>query len=184
MNTTKLMETAKSVRSFNRFYTRQIGLLQQGLLDSSFSLSEARVIYEIAQKSGITATELGSELNLDAGYLSRMIRNFTNKGLVLKETSMTDGRQRHLKLSESGKQAFALLDSHSQQEIEAMLSLLSPQNQERLVTAMRNIEYLLGGRAEHKAPYLLRPPQPGDAGLGGGTAWCVVRARIPVGLDF
>lgn len=164
MNDNNLPDAARSVRSFNRFYTRQIGLLQQGLLDSPYSLSEARIIYELAQQDGVTATELGKFLNLDAGYLSRMISAFVKKGLVIKEVSRKDGRQSHLRLSEPGRQAFALLDNRSQQEIEAMLSPLSPQKRERLVTSMYAIEDVLQPKPQTKAPYVLRPPQPGDLG--------------------
>ena len=164
MNDNNLPDAARSVRSFNRFYTRQIGLLQQGLLDSPYSLSEARIIYELAQQDGVTATELGKSLNLDAGYMSRMISLFVKKGLVIKEVSRKDGRQSHLRLSEPGRQAFALLDNRSQQEIEAMLSPLSPQKRERLVTSMRAIEDVLQPKPQTKAPYVLRPPQPGDLG--------------------
>ncbi len=95
----------KAIRHFNRFYTRQIGVLNQGLLDSPYSLTEARVIYELAQKETCTATELGSELNLDMGYLSRILASFQKKGLLQKEPSSQDGRQSLLRLSPSGQAA-------------------------------------------------------------------------------
>ncbi len=102
-----LSETAKTVRHFNRFYTKQIGVLQQGLLDSPYSLSEARVIYELAQYDGITATELGKELAAGRRHLSRMISSFVHQGQARKEVLKSDGRQSHIHLTEQGRQAFA-----------------------------------------------------------------------------
>ena len=119
-----LKETIRAIRHFNRFYTRQIGVLNQGLLDSPYSLTEARVIYELAQKETCTATELGSELNLDMGYLSRILANFQKKGLLQKEPAPQDKRQSLLRLSPSGQQAFAMLNERSSQEINGMLKRL------------------------------------------------------------
>ena len=154
----------KAIRHFNRFYTRQIGVLNQGLLDSPYSLTEARVIYELAQKETCTATELGSELNLDMGYLSRILASFQKKGLLQKEPSSQDGRQSLLRLSPSGQAAFAMLNDRSSREIENMLSALSAPEQGQLVKAMRTIETLLNPHAQARPAVVIRPLQPGDLG--------------------
>ena len=159
-----LKETVKAIRHFNRFYTRQIGVLNQGLLDSPYSLTEARVIYELAQKETCTATELGSELNLDMGYLSRILANFQKKGLLQKEPAPQDKRQSLLRLSPSGQQAFAMLNERSSQEINGMLSVLNAPEQQQLVKAMRTVEALLDPQAQERPAVVIRPLQPGDLG--------------------
>jgi len=154
----------ESVRRFNRFYTKQIGVLSDHVLKTHFSLAEARVIYELAQREKATATEMGAELGLDAGYLSRLLAAFKKKGLISKKPSETDGRQSVIWLTEKGRKAFAELNAHSHNEIEALLGRLSPADRDRLIDAMRVIEELLGARPEQKVPYIIRPHQPGDMG--------------------
>ena len=153
-----------AVRSFNRFYTKQMGVLHEGLLGSPFSLTEVRVLYELAHRDRLTATALSRELGLDAGYLSRILRGFDRRGLVAKARSAADGRQSFLALTARGRRAFAPLNARAHDEVVAMLRRLSPAEQARLIEAMRTIETLLGGRSEPKVPYLLRPHQPGDMG--------------------
>ncbi|HEV8264754.1 MAG TPA: helix-turn-helix domain-containing GNAT family N-acetyltransferase [Gemmatimonadales bacterium] len=153
-----------AVRRFNRFYTRQIGLLQEHLLHSPFSLTEARVLYELAHHVETTATSLGAGLGLDAGYLSRILRAFQKRGLIQKERSKTDGRQTLLRLSPRGQDAFAKLNADSHQEIGIMLRALPGDAQARLLDAMQGIESLLGAPPERAAPYTLRPHRPGDMG--------------------
>jgi DNA-binding MarR family transcriptional regulator/GNAT superfamily N-acetyltransferase len=152
------------VRRFNRFYTRQIGLLQEGYLKSPFSLSEVRVLYELAHRERPTATELGRDLGLDAGYLSRILRGFQKRGLLKRTQSEDDGRQSHLALTPRGEAAFAPLNTRSRDEIGAMLGALPATEQARLVQAMHAIEGILGAQPERKVPYLLRPHKPGDMG--------------------
>ncbi len=164
MTKTDLSQRVEAVRHFNRFYTRQIGVLHENLLRSPFSLTEARVIYEFAHREKTTAAELGHELGLDAGYLSRILRGFKKRDLIEKQPSETDGRQSLLWLTEQGQAAFATLNARSHHEIEAMLNELSTEDQNRLVEAMQTIERLLGAQPEHKVPYILRPHQPGDMG--------------------
>src|SRR5579864_8627783 len=115
-----------SVRGFNRFYTKQIGLLRNGYLQSSFSLSQVRVLYELAHRSGLTATDLSKELDLDTGYLSRILLGFTKRGFLLRKPSESDARQTHLALSQKGKKVFVELDAKTQAEIETMLARLTP----------------------------------------------------------
>ncbi len=164
MSKTGLSQRIEAVRRFNRFYTQQIGVLHEGLLESPFSLTEARVIYELAQHKETTATQLGNDLGLDPGYLSRILRRFEKQGLIDKRPSKTDGRRSILWLTEQGQEAFAMLNARSLDEIEAMLNEQSTEDQNRLVAAMGVIEGLLGGRSEDQVPYLLRTHQPGDMG--------------------
>jgi DNA-binding MarR family transcriptional regulator/GNAT superfamily N-acetyltransferase len=168
----------EAVRRFNRFYTRQIGVLHEKLLRSPFSLTEARVIYELAHYEKTTATELGNELGLDAGYLSRILRGFNKRGLIDKNTSKTDGRQSILWLTEQGQEAFARLNGASRHEFEVMLSDLTEQEQNRLIEAMHTIEGLLGAQPEHKVSYLLRPHQSGDMG------WVVHRHGVLYAQEY
>ncbi len=153
-----------AVRRFNRFYTRQIGLLREGYLGSPFSLTEVRILYELAHRDGLTATAIGNELQVDAGYLSRILRGFERRGLVARARSESDGRQSLLSLTPEGRRAFAPLHARSREEIGAILRKVSAADQARLVQAMRTIEGLLGEQPEQKAPYVLRPHQPGDMG--------------------
>lgn len=164
MITPDIARHVEAVRRFNRFYTRRIGVLQEKLLRSPFSLAEARVIYEIAHQERTTATQLGQELSLDAGYLSRLLRSFEKHGLIDKQPSSQDGRQNLLSLSPQGQEAFASLNARSQREIEALLNELAPAEQNRLIEAMAVIQELLGAQPEHKASYILRPHQVGDMG--------------------
>ena len=167
-----LLQRVEAVRRFNRFYTRLIGVLEEGLLRSPFSLTEARVLYELAHQEPATATHLGRELGLDAGYLSRVIRGFEERGLIRKTTSESDGRQLLLRLTPKGRRAFAALNGASRREVEAMLAPLSKADQHGLVRAMRSIEGLLGSRPGSPEPYILRPHQPGDMG------WVVFRHGV------
>jgi len=153
-----------AVRRFNRFYTRKIGILDQSYLGSGLSLSEVRVLYELAFRDGPTASELCRDLGLDAGYLSRILKRFEENGLVEREPSPQDARQSLLRLTADGEAAFAPLYHRSQQEIGALLAPLRTEEQERLVNAIETIESLLGAEPERPVPYLLRPHQPGDMG--------------------
>lgn len=165
-----IMEEAQAVaavRRFNRFYTRQIGVLQEGLLASPFSLTEVRVLYELAHRARPTAGVLARELGLDAGYLSRILAGFRNQGLVRKARSEADGRQSVLSLTAKGKKTFAPLERRSDEEVGAMLGRLTAGGQKKLVTAMAAMEELLGDRRDE--PYLIRTHQPGDMG------WVVYR---------
>jgi DNA-binding MarR family transcriptional regulator/GNAT superfamily N-acetyltransferase len=172
------VQWVEAVRRFNRFYTRQIGVLREGLLESPFSLTEVRVLYELAHRENPTATELGEELELDAGYLSRILRGFQNRGLIKKSPSETDKRQSLLALTARGRKVFAPLDKRSGEEVERMLVGLSAAEQNRLIAAMRTIEELLGHRPESKVSYLIRPHQPGDMG------WVVHRHGVLYSQEY
>jgi DNA-binding MarR family transcriptional regulator/N-acetylglutamate synthase-like GNAT family acetyltransferase len=165
MATEGLDRNVEVVRRFNRFWTRRIGALQHGYLESPFSLTEVRVLYELAHREEVTASELGKELGLDAGYLSRILRGFEGRGLIVKEPSGFDGRRRLLSLTEAGREAFLPLQARTREEVGTMLDGLSEENRKRLVGAMMAIEGLLDGGSEQPGePYLLRPPEPGDMG--------------------
>lgn len=158
-----------AVRRFSRFYTRQLGLLQDGFLQTRFSLAEARVLYELAHRDKPTATALADELGLDRGYLSRILRGFAERDLVFKTPSPDDGRQSFLSLTTKGRLAFASLDKRSQGDVVAMLGKISAAEQDRVVAAMGAIQRLLDEQrrdlaTQDAAPYVLRPPRPGDLG--------------------
>ena len=157
-------ERVETVRRFNRFYTKRIGVLHEGLGGSPFSLAEARVLYELASFGQTTATRLRQELGLDGGYLSRILRRFARAGLVEGERAETNGRQRLLRLAEPGQEAFAALDRRSRNDVGALLGALPRADQRRLTAAMGVIEDALGAGPEQRTPYLLRPHQPGDMG--------------------
>jgi DNA-binding MarR family transcriptional regulator/GNAT superfamily N-acetyltransferase len=160
-----------ALRAFNRFYTRKIGVLD-GMASSPFSLAEARVLYELAHRQQPTATDIRKDLGLDAGYLSRILRNFERRKFVRREQSKTDERQRFLSLTAQGRKTFVPLDQRSNRDIAAILNDLSPAQRKQLVEAVQTVRTLLGDRAEPKTPYLLRPHQPGDMG------WIVSRQAI------
>jgi DNA-binding MarR family transcriptional regulator/GNAT superfamily N-acetyltransferase len=162
----------QAVRAFNRFYTRQIGVLQDRFLGSPFSLAEGRVLQEIAHHEQATATEVGQLLGLDAGYVSRMLRNFDQRGLVRRTRSNVDGRRAHLSLTPNGQASFGRLNQQSNKDVEGMLGRLSPGEQRRLVAAMQVIEHLLGAKHESATSFVLRPPQAGDFG------WIVHRQGV------
>ncbi len=164
MAATDLAERVEAVRRFNRYYTPKIGVLDEGHLQSPFSLAEVRVLYELAHREKPTATELARDLGLDGGYLSRILRGFEGRSLIGKEPSAADGRQSLLFLTEQGREALAPLQARANAKIGELLAELSPEEQQRLVEAMGTIQRLLGPRIETRVPYLLRLHQPGDMG--------------------
>lgn len=178
-----LDERVAAVRRFNRFYTRQIGVLDEAHLRSPFSLGEVRVLYELAhwaaaRRAEPTATDIGRELGLDAGYLSRLLRDFEGRELVERTPSTSDGRQSHLRLTAAGQAAFAELDTRARDDVAALLGALPDAEQQRLLGAMRTVEAVLARTPAGDAaasdrpggpPYLLRPPHAGDLG------WVVAR---------
>ena len=171
-------QRATAVRRFNRFYTRQIGVLNEGLLQSPFSLGEARVLYELAQDKGPSASELSADLGLDAGYLSRMLRRFERRGLIAREPSESDGRRSLVALTRKGRAAFATLDARSHDEVREMLSRLAEPDQRHLLEAMRTVERLLGAPSQPAPGYLLRTHQPGDMG------WVVHRHGVLYAQEY
>jgi DNA-binding MarR family transcriptional regulator/N-acetylglutamate synthase-like GNAT family acetyltransferase len=168
-----------AVRRFNRFYTRQIGLLDEKLLKSDFSLTEARVLYDLAhQKTPRTLTYLARELLIDLGYLSRILKAFEARGLVERSTMPADGRQTLFALTHSGRAAFDPLDRASQAEIGEILARLTPSDTGRIVQSMREIERLLDAQKPLSVPVILRPHRLGDLG------WIVHRQAIVYAKEY
>ena len=154
----------EAVRAFNRFYTREVGALDEHLLRGPFSLTESRVLYELAHREAPTATALGRDLRLDAGYLSRILRRFAARGLLRRTRSSDDGRESLLHLTRKGRAAFAPLQARARGDVSARLDRLGDAGQRRVVAAMQTIERLLGGPRRDAAPWRLRPHRPGDMG--------------------
>ena len=171
-------ESVSAIRRFNRLYTKHIGVLREGHLDSPFSLTEVRVLYELAHRDGLTASELARELALDSGYLSRILRSFEQRGLIEKTRSESDARQAHLRLTETGRTAFAPLDSRADDEIAALVERVHPDDRRRLTEAMRTIERVLVPGAEASRSYLIRTHQPGDIG------WVVYRHGVLYAREY
>ena len=159
-----LEQRVGAVRHFNRLYTRQIGVLQDGFLQTPYSLAEARVLYELAQRNKATATDIAAALGLDHGYLSRILSGFSKRGLISKAASPTDRRQSLISLTAKGRMAFAPLDQRSHDDIAAMIGRLSKADQDRVVAAMATIGSLLWEKTTPDASYILRPPRAGDMG--------------------
>ncbi len=179
MSTESLSERTEIVRRFNRFYTRQIGVLHEHLLDSAFSLTEVRILYELAHREQLTSADLCRELGLNAGYLSRVIAGFEKQGLIAKTRSPTDARAAQLQLTEQGQRTLAPLVDASRREVAAMLERLPPTAQQELVAAMGQIQGLLGEPSPSSSlSYILRNPQPGDMG------WIIHRQAVLYAQEY
>ena len=165
------------MREFNRFYTRRIGVVD-GKASSPFSLAEARVLYELAHRGQATAADIGGELGLDAGYMSRIVRGFERRELLKREPSQTDERAKLLLLTSSGRKAFASLDERSNRDIAAIVRKLPPAARNELVAAMKNIRGLLGDSPNPQMPWMLREFQPGDVG------WMVYRQAVLYSAEY
>lgn len=158
-------EQIKTVREFNRFYTRQIGLLEEGLLSSRFTLTEVRVLYELARRRTSTANEITGYLGLDPGYLSRILKRFEAEGLIERHPSEADGRSSTLVLSKRGHDEFEPLDRASAGQVAQILATLSSIERTRLLNSMAVIQRLLGRQAGSRGQNIvLRAPGPGDIG--------------------
>ena len=166
------------VRQFNRFYTRQVGALDEGHLHSPFSLAEARVLYELANSESPSATALSRDLRLDPGYLSRILRGFEGKGLVKRSRSAEDRRRSVLRLTPKGRATFAELDIRARDEVASLLQPLTDTAQRRLLDSMRAVQALLGDVAKQPPPYVLRSHRVGDMG------WVVHRQAVLYAQEY
>jgi DNA-binding MarR family transcriptional regulator/N-acetylglutamate synthase-like GNAT family acetyltransferase len=167
-----------AVRHFNRFYTQRLGVLQPGWLDSPFSLTEARVLYEIKARDRATASSIARDLGLDAGYLSRILRRFHKRGLIDKEVSTRDGRQSFLSMTARGRKAYAPLERRTKHQIGTLLGRLSVPQRDDLISAMRDIETMMGPAPNAQGEIILREPRPGDLG------WVVARHAELYELEY
>jgi DNA-binding MarR family transcriptional regulator/GNAT superfamily N-acetyltransferase len=162
----------ETIRRFNRLYTRQIGVLNRGFLDSPYSLTEVRVLYELRFHGPLTATALRNELGVDAGYLSRIIRRLSGLGLLERKRVEADARQTMLKLNDKGRRTYETLEVRQEQEVKAMLGKLTASKRRKLLESMRTIESVLTEGPSPAVPYVIRPPAPGDLG------WIVHRQGV------
>lgn len=153
-----------AVRRFNRFYTRRIGVLDEALPGSALALAEARVLWELGHDPGASASRLEERLGIDAGYLSRILRGFRERGWVAARAAAGDARRRELHLTARGRAALAPLEKRTDAQVESMIAALGPAARDRLVEAMEAIESLLEPRPAPAWPYVLRDPRPGDFG--------------------
>ncbi len=159
-----LEDRIRAVRYFNRLFTRQIGVLREGLLHTPYSLTEARIVFELAQQRDLTSSDLCRELGLDAGYLSHILSRLEQQGLLEKVRSETDGRQRLLRLTAEGEKVFALLNQRSSDEVAEMLNEISERDQQRLLKAMDTITGIFSKGLKYSGPFFLRSHEPGDMG--------------------
>jgi DNA-binding MarR family transcriptional regulator/GNAT superfamily N-acetyltransferase len=159
-------QTIDAVRRFNRLYTRQLGLLDQGLLGSKFTLTESRVLYEIAHREEPTATEIARELGVDLGYLSRLLKSFERRRIIKRTRSPADARQSRLHLATPGRAAFDMLNRAARDQIAVMIDPMTPAQRRELAAALQSVQRLLGSgpAAPEKEPYVIRPLQIGDIG--------------------
>ena len=170
-------ERVTVIRSFNRFYTKVLGLLSEGLLQTPYSLTEARVVFELAKSDTMEVVELRRGLGLDAGHLSRVLGRLESQGLVTRSRSQADARRQRASLTTQGRKAFRNLDRRSATEIRRLLRPLSDEEQGRLVAAMSTIRRLLEGPPRPPS-YVLRPPRPGDFG------WVVNRHGVVYAQEY
>lgn len=152
-----------AVREFTRFYTFQLSVLREGLLGTPYSMAEARVIFELSQRDSADSADLRRALDLDAGYLSRILARFVSDGLVTRRPSEADARRQIVKLTDAGRGAFAQLDQRSNEQVRELLKPLTVEQVQRLTAAMDTIRDLLGAGPRRDA-YILRPARPGDYG--------------------
>lgn len=157
-------DPVQTIRRFNRFYTRQIGVLQEHLLESQFSLTEVRVLYELAHRESVTAKDLCLDLGLDRGYVSRMLQSFEEHGWVRIRPAPEDRRRQFLSLTPKGHRVFDPLDRRSSEEVAAMLARLSPIQRKKLLAAIHDIESVFHPATPSATPYIVRRHRPGDMG--------------------
>lgn len=165
-------ERIDDFRHFSRFFTRRLGVLREGLLHSPYSLAEARILFEISHGDGVTASDLSRDLDLDPGYLSRILADLERKTLVNRFRPEADGRRRVLSLTPAGEDAFGLLDARSREEVGEVLGGLSEGDQNRLIGAMKSVEKILDEDFKYSGPFFLRQHEPGDMG------WVIYRHGV------
>ncbi len=174
-----LHKRVATVREFNRFYTQKIGVLHEGLLESQFSLTEVRILYELYHGQNLTASDLCRDLAIDPGYLSRILSAFQKQKLIAKTPSAQDARQHILSLTDKGRAAFEPLNARSEKEVAAMLKPLSLDEQNKLIQSINVVQQLLdSSRTKNTAAYVLREHQPGDMG------WIIHRQAVLYNQEY
>ena len=167
-----------AIRHFNRLYTRRIGVLPEGHLDSEYSLAATRVLYEVAHRDHLTAASMSKELGLDAGYLSRILRTLEKRRLIRRAASADDAREAHVRITAAGRRAFATLDGRANDAIASLLSPLPTAAQRRLIEATGIIQSILEPATQSPEPYLLRAHDVGDMG------WVVHRHAVLYASEY
>jgi DNA-binding MarR family transcriptional regulator/GNAT superfamily N-acetyltransferase len=178
VSTAQIDDEIEAFRRFNRFYTRILGLLNEEMHQSGFSLTQARVLFELAQRANSGAAQIASELGLDPGYLSRILRQFKNQGLLARTPSPDDARNSLLRLTRKGVATLADLNRRSSEQARQLLDKLTPANRSALIASMRTIERQLAPAEVGRRPFVLRPHRPGDMG------WVVARHGILYAREF
>jgi len=174
----QIQDDVASFRRFNRVYTHFIGTLREKLLDTEYSLAEARVLYELASRTAPNAKEIAEELGLDPAYLSRMLGRFERAGLLQREASKRDGRSADLTLTPLGQEAFRKLDGRSDAQANGLLRALPPGRRDELIRAMRTIEGIVGKAPEERPPVILREHRIGDMG------WVICRESLVYAEEY
>jgi DNA-binding MarR family transcriptional regulator/GNAT superfamily N-acetyltransferase len=177
MNEQKSLDRVARVRAFNRLYTGVIGVLDEGLVGTDYSLSEARVLYELEQQGVTEVTELRRRLDLDAGYASRLLSRLEGRGVLTRERSEADARRQLVRLTEAGRAAQHSLEQRTITQISELLGRFTDEDQHRLLSSMQAISTLVGGQARDRT-IVLRPPRPGDFG------WVVQRHGVLYAQEY
>jgi DNA-binding MarR family transcriptional regulator/GNAT superfamily N-acetyltransferase len=174
------MTLTDEVRSFNRFYTREIGLLNRSLPATDLSLPEARVLYELAQapEGGRTAAEIGRTLGMDKAHLSRIVARFVTRGLAASRVSPDHGKHRLLSLTDAGRKVFAAAEAGARAQVDALIEPVDAGGRNRLIEAMRDIRVALRDREAADPELTLRPLRPGDVG------WIIHRQAVLYAQEY
>jgi DNA-binding MarR family transcriptional regulator len=173
-----------SFRRFNRFYTRFLGLLDEDLIDSGYALTEARILFELATRKRCGASEIASELNLDGGYLSRILRKFEDAGLLARSPSPADARHDILRLTRKGQRAFADLNARSVDQARGILQALTPSHRSALIRSMGEIETALDTSVQSRSPFGPAPAPSWRRRMGDPAPWRSLRAGIWLGREL
>ena len=159
-----LDSSVAAVRKFNRFYTQKIGVLEENVYRRPLSLTEARVLYELAQRKETSASDIAATLVLDRGYLSRILKRFQQRRLISRRAGASDRRRSAISLTAAGRREFSRIDRQSEKEVAAMLASVPESSRPEVIAAMSRIESLLDPGADSSPSFVLRPPGPGDYG--------------------